>query len=154
MRIWDLVDHPEWLEEAARWFARRWDVPEEAYRESMEASCGVRNVVPQWYVMREGDEPTGAIVAGCGIIENDFHDCPDLAPNLCALYVDERHRGAGLARQLLAHGRRAAGNMGYRRLYLVTDHEGFYERCGWEHLGFARDVEGLIMRLYGIDTVR
>jgi len=42
--------------------------------------------------------------------------------------------------------------MGYNRLYLVTDLVGFYEKCGWEHLGDAHELEGGAIRLYGTDT--
>ena len=59
----------------------------------MEAACGGR-AVPRWYlVIDEKDE----IVAGAGIIDNDFHDRPELTPNLCALYVEESWRGRGIA---------------------------------------------------------
>ena len=100
--------------------------------------------------MRDGD---GSIVAGCGIIENDFHDRPDLAPNLCALYVEEPFRGRGIARRLLAHARAEAARMGYERLYLVTDHRRFYERCGWEYLGEAHEDDGAPIRLYGASAL-
>ena len=79
-----------------------------------------------------GEDCDVDIVAGCGIIENDFHDRPDLAPNLCALYVEPARRGEGIARRLLDFARRDMGARGCDRLYLVTDHERLYERCGWE----------------------
>lgn len=41
--------------------------------------------VPQWYVVPDGE----TIIAGLGVIENDFHDRKDLTPNVCAVYVEE-----------------------------------------------------------------
>lgn len=45
------------------------------------------------------------IIAGAGVIENDFHDRKDLVLNLCALYVEESYRQQNIARQLLDSAR-------------------------------------------------
>lgn len=57
-------------------------------------------------------------------------------------------------RRLLEAARTEAARLGRDRLYLITDHDAFYERCGWEHLGFAHEESGIEVRLYGIDTAR
>lgn len=152
-RIWRLAEHPGMTDEAAAWFSEKWDIPEEAYRESMQESAQAGGDVPQWYIVRADNDPAGSIIAGCGIIENDFHDRPDLTPNLCALYVEEEHRHHGLARHLLNHARAEAAAMGHERLYLVTDLVGFYEKCGWEYLGDAHESDGNAIRLYGADAL-
>ena len=36
-----------------------------------------------------------------GVIENDFHDRKDLAPNVCAVYVEQEYRRRGIAGKLL-----------------------------------------------------
>ncbi len=41
------------------------------------------------------------IVAGLGVIENDFHDRKDLKPNVCAVWTDEEYRNMGIAGRLL-----------------------------------------------------
>ena len=58
---------------------------------------GKRGAVPQWYLAMEG----GQIIGGLGVIENDFHDRKDLAPNVCAVYTEEDKRGQGVAGALL-----------------------------------------------------
>lgn len=146
-----LRDHPELLDEAARWFSERWDVPRAAYRASMEECLGRPDGTVQWYAVRGGE---GVIVAGAGVIDNDFHDRTDLSPNLCALYVEPAHRGRGLARRLLDFARADLGARGCERLYLITDHVGLYERCGWEFVCMAVDDEGAQVRLYGADATR
>lgn len=69
------------------------------------------------------------------------------------LYVEEAHRGRGLARALLDHARVEMARHGLDRLYLVTVHDRFYERCGWECLGDAHEDDGTPIRLYGADTM-
>ena len=82
-RIQDLRMTPQLIPEAATWFSSKWQVPEQAYLDSMAASLEPGAVVPRWYVARDGEK----IIAGIGVIENDFHDRKDLSPNVCAVYV-------------------------------------------------------------------
>lgn len=140
--IVDLRKRPELAEAAAWWFHEKWGVPADAYRESMAAAGA--GPVPSWYAALEG----GEIVGGIGAIENDFHDRPDLTPNICALYVEEHCRGQGLAGALLE---RVCGDLrtaGARDVYLVTDHTSFYERYGWRFYGMVRGADGEPLRMY------
>lgn len=142
--IQKIADRPELLNEAAEWFHTQWGVPLEAYRESMEESL-TGCAVPRWYVALED----GKIIGGLGVIENDFHDRKDLAPNVCAVYVEADHRCRGLAGALLG---RVCGDMkrrGFEKLYLVTDHTSFYERYGWVFLCMVQgDGEPEMTRMY------
>ncbi len=47
-KITRLIDRPEMKEEMAKWFHEKWDVPLEAYIESMDECLLNRNPVPQW----------------------------------------------------------------------------------------------------------
>ncbi len=71
--IFSLVEHPEAASRAATWLSSKWGIPAEAYRESIEATRPDAPV-PQWYLICEDNDPTGAPIAGCGIIDNNFHD--------------------------------------------------------------------------------
>ena len=144
-----LRDHPELQSRAADWFAQKWGIPVEEYRESIRLCQAQKQGVPQWYLVLDG---TGAPIAGAGVIENDFHRRPDLRPNLCALYVEPGFRGQGLARALLDQIRQDLAAMGEARLYLVTDHTDFYERCGWEFLTLVQDDDGGWERMYTAPT--
>ncbi len=141
-------DAPGLADAAAGWFSEKWGVPYSEYLESIAASIERPGSVPQWYlVLLEG-----RIIAGCGIISNDFHQRPDLTPNLCALFVEEPYRNLGCARALLKNARREAGAMGFDYLYLVTDHTEFYERCGWEFLTMVAESDGGQIRMYRAAT--
>ena len=143
--IKNLRDHPARLDEAAGWFHAKWGIPLEAYRESMADCLAAAAAVPQWYWA----EADGKIVGGLGVIENDFHDRPDLAPNVCAVYVEEAYRCRGIAGALLDHVCADMSEMGISPLYLLTDHTGFYERYGWEFFCTAMgDGEDEPARMY------
>ena len=129
-KIRKISDCPELIHEAAGWFHSKWGVPAEEYIKSMEESLDLSSPIPQWYVITEED----SIIAGAGIIENDFHSRKDLSPNLCALYVEEPFRGQGIAGLLLSFICHDMLQKGIDTLYLVTDHTSFYERYGWQFL--------------------
>ncbi|RKJ42207.1 GNAT family N-acetyltransferase [Acutalibacter sp. 1XD8-33] len=133
-----LRDRPELVPAAARWFQHTFGVPEEAYRQSMENMLAGSGPVPQWYLAMDGDR----IAGGMGVIENDFHDRPDLTPNVCAVYTDEPYRGKGIAGALLQAVCEDMAGLGIPTLYLVTDHASFYERYGWEFLCMANGDDG------------
>ena len=137
--------NPEIRERAARWFHEKWDVPLEAYIKSMEECSGERKSVPQWYIAIEGNR----IIGGLGVIENDFHDRKDLAPNVCAVYVEEDRRCGGVAGALLKGACADMKDRGIDRLYLITGHTSFYERYGWEFLCMVQgDGEPHRTRMY------
>ena len=143
--ILKLREHSELLHQAAEWFHAKWGAPLEAYRESMEACLKGEGPVPQWYVAVDGD----TIAGGLGVIENDFHDRKDLAPNVCAVYVEGAYRCQGIAGKLLDHVCEDMAAMGVDTLYLLTDHTSFYERYGWQFLCMAQgDGEEKPSRMY------
>lgn len=137
-----ISDCPELLEPAARWFHEKWDVPEKAYRESMEASLSGA-AVPRWYIALEG----GRIIGGMGVIDNDFHERKDLRPNVCAVYTEPDYRGRGVAGALLEFVCADMQEAGIEKLYLLTDHTSLYERWGWEFFGMVRG-DGGKLRMY------
>ena len=130
MKILKIREHREFVKEAAAWFHKHWGIPKEAYMESMEQCVSRSGGVPQWYMMMED----GRIIGGVGVIENDFHDRKDLAPNVCALYVEEDFRCRGIAGALLRFVCDDMADFGIDTLYLITDHTSFYERYGWSFL--------------------
>ena len=139
-----LRERPELKDEAAEWFHKNWGVPKDAYLECMDAYLD-RETEYGWYLCLH----EGQIISGMGVIENDFHDRKDLAPNVCAVYTDEAWRGRGIAGKLLNLTVEDMRSKGVSPLYLVTDHTGFYERYGWEFFCMAQgDGEPDMTRLY------
>lgn len=140
-----IKEHPEWMGKAAHWFHEKWQIPEGAYLESMQECEKSKEAVPQWYVMVDQHE----IIAGLGVIENDFHNRKDLTPNVCAVYVETAYRRRGVAGKMLAEVCKDMKNKGISTLYLLTDHTSFYERYGWEFFCMVQgDGEEKPSRMY------
>lgn len=150
MASWEVVclaDRPEMKDRAARWFHEKWRIPLAAYLESMEESLTGQGAVPRWYLAVCGESQE--IIGGLGVIENDFYNRKDLAPNVCAVYTEESWRCRGVAGALLERVCRDMKERGIDTLYLLTDHTSFYERYGWEFLCMVRgDGEEELSRMY------
>ena len=101
--------------------------------------------VPQWYVVLN---EWGEIIAGAGVVDNDFHDRVDLTPNVCALFVEKDYRNQRIAKMILETIKQDFAEMGVKVLYLVTDHTDFYEKYNWQFIGMAQDNEGIPVRVY------
>ena len=140
----DLKEIKSYKDEAAGWFHSKWGHPKEAYLECMEAYlCGETDY--GWYLCLDNNK----ITAGLGVIENDFHNRKDLAPNVCAVFTEEAYRNQGIAGNLLKMVVEDCKQNGISPLYLVTDHVGFYEKYGWEFLCMVQvDNELNLSRMY------
>lgn len=140
-----IYDNPQLKNKAANWFHEKWEIPLDAYLESMDECLTNQNPVPQWYVVLDGEK----IIAGLGVIENDFHNRKDLTPNVCAVYVDEEYRCQGIAGKMLQFVCDDMNSKNINTLYLVTDHTSFYERYGWKFLCMVQgDGEPDMTRMY------
>lgn len=139
-----LKEEPTIKELAAEWFHNKWGVPTEAYLECMDAY--LRNETEYgWYLCLDGN----LIIGGLGVIENDFHDRKDLAPNVCAVFTEDKYRCQGIAGNLLNMVVDDMKSKGVSPIYLVTDHIGFYEKYGWEFLCMVQgDGEHDMTRMY------
>lgn len=149
MQILRLSDYPQYKEMAAQWFSEKWQIPVEAYLESIQISIDQKHAIPQWYIVLNKDK---YLIAGAGVIDNDFHERKDLTPNLCALFVEENYRNQNIAKHILDFVREDLSNQGIQTLYLITDHTEFYEKCGWRFLTLVEDEEGEMVRMYVADT--
>lgn len=135
---------PELREQAAQWFHEKWGVPIDAYLDCMESFLSGKTPYG-WYLCLDGER----IVGGLGVIENDFHNRPDLTPNICAVYTEPDYRCRGIAGRLLTMAVEALRTRGISPVYLLTDHTGFYERYGWRFLCPVQgDGEPEMSRMY------
>jgi len=124
-----ITERPQLIDCASSWFHDKWGIPKEAYAECME-DCINGKTNYDWYICLDGDK----IVGGMGVIENDFHQRPDLTPNICAVYTEEEYRCRRIAGTLLEMTVEDMRSKGVSPIYLYTDHTSFYERYGFEYL--------------------
>ena len=144
VKIIGIRENPEYLERGIDFFAAKWGIDRRIYEDSMSHSLTTPSTLPRWYLMLKESK-----IIGCyGLITNDFISRQDLYPWLCALYIEKEERGSGLGAQLLAHGRGEAHRLGFEKVYLCTDHNGFYEKYGWRHIGKGYHPWGEEAKIY------
>ena len=139
-----LIEVPTLKEKAAEWFHSKWGIPKEAYLKCMEAFLNGETDYG-WFLCLDENK----IVAGLGVIDNDFHNRKDLSPNICAVYTEEAYRNHGIAGKLLNMAVEDCRQKGITPVYLVTDHINFYEKYGWEFFCMVQcDNEPNMSRMY------
>jgi predicted N-acetyltransferase YhbS len=117
------------------------------YEDSIAHSIG-HDGLPKFYAARED----GTIIGCIALLANDLVSRQDLWPWLACVYVEQAHRKRGIGGLLLSHATEQARRMGYDRVYLLTDHVGYYERYGFEYLCDAFDAKGEAGRVYTKST--
>lgn len=143
--IVSLKANPNQKQNFAQWFHEKWGIPLNSYLESMDECLNSQKPIPQWYTVMDDEK----IIAGLGVIENDFHDRKDLTPNVCAVYVEEKYRCLGIAGKMLNFVCVDMQAKGIDTLYLVTDHTSFYERYEWKFLCMVQgEGEPEMTRMY------
>ena len=146
MELLSVRDCPEITEEAIRYFQEKWSNEESlmVYRDCISHCADAAAPLPQWYLLKNGDETIGC----AGLITNDFISRMDLYPWLCALYIEEKHRGHAYGPLLIEQAKRDARRAGFQALYLCTDHVGYYERYGFTYFAQGYHPWGEESRIY------
>ena len=132
MKIISIRENREYKDIAIEYFSSKWpSAPKIVYEDSINHCINSPSPLPQWYLL----EKDGELIGCAGLVTNDFVSRMDLWPWLCALYIEEKHRGNSYAALLLEKVKEDSVKLGFDSLYLTTDHIGYYERYGFEYIG-------------------
>lgn len=145
MRLISVREEPAYAERAIAYLHQNWpDVPRIVYADCVTHSVSAAAPLPQWYLLEED----GMLIGCAGLITNDFISRMDLYPWLCAVYIDEAHRGKRLSLMLIERAMADARSAGFQQLYLSTDHIGLYERFGFSYIGDGHHPWEASSRIY------
>ena len=148
MRIISVRENPEYKDRIIDYISSKWSsVSRIIYDDSITHSITTSNPLPQWYILEKENEIIGCV----GLITNDFISRMDLYPWVCALFIEERHRGNQYGSLLLGKAKEDSKKAGFSRLYLCTDHIGFYEKYGFCYIGQGYHPWGEDSRIYEIE---
>jgi GNAT superfamily N-acetyltransferase len=150
MEIIELQDRNVLFEKAIQVFWEVWGSEDNFmfYEDCMIHSTTSTSDLPRFYVAIESEK----IIGTYALLRNDINSRQDLCPWLACLFVDKKHRGKNIGSILLNHGLKEAAKKGYKKLYLTSDLENFYEKYGWKNNGVAYGVSGGDIKIYEKET--
>lgn len=146
MEIVSIRQQPSYKDIAIKYFQQHWASTNSlmVYEDCITHCIGAEAPLPQWYLLVDA----GAIIGCAGLITNDFISRMDLYPWLCALYIEESHRGNNYASLLIERAKSDARSAGCASLYLCTDLIGYYEHFGFKYIGNGYHPWGETSRIY------
>jgi len=142
----NLADNTEHIDEVSGWVWEEWSKEggsklEDIIYRTKHSIC--RDKIPQIYIAKLGDEVVGTV----SLWHNDLTTRQDLTPWLAALYIKKEYRGKGIGTLLQEKCIEVVKELGYKNLYLITDHDNYYERSGWKFLEMA-PIQGRQIKVY------
>jgi GNAT superfamily N-acetyltransferase len=145
MKIISIRETPTYKDIAISYFQSKWPgVWPIIYEDCINHSLTTTNPLPQWYLLEKEAE-----IIGCaGLITNDFISRMDLYPWVCAIYIDENHRGNNYGSLLIEKAKMDSKDTKFESLYLCTDHIGYYEKFGFAYIGQGYHPWGDESRIY------
>ena len=148
MNIISVREHPQYVGRIIAYLQQCWsEVSPIIYDDCISHCIKTTNPLPQWYVL----EKEGEFIGCAGLITNDFISRMDLYPWLCALFIDENHRGHNYAQMLIERTKEDARKFGFSNLYLCTNHVGYYEKFSFRYIGDGYHPWEKQSRIYTID---
>ena len=106
------------------------------YEDAIKNSSLPGKPLPQFFLMIKDDK-----IIGCSaLIANDFISRHDLYPWMACLYVAKEERGHQYGNMLIEFAEKRAAAAGFEAIYLTTDHDGYYEKYGWQRIEDGIDL--------------
>lgn len=96
------------------------------------------------YIMADGEN----LVSFCTLAEKDCIKDDSLFPWIGFVFTAPEYRGHAYSGELIGEMCRKAAEQGYDKVYLATDHIGFYEKYGFEYMESRIDIYDEESRIY------
>jgi len=84
----------------------------------------------------------------CTVSKTDCIPDVDYTPYIGFIFVDEKHRGNRLSRKLIQYAIEYIRNIGYDKVYIVSDHENLYEKYGFSVIARKMSPWGVEEKIY------
>lgn len=96
------------------------------------------------FILADGEH----LVSFCTLTKNDCVKDDSMFPWIGFLFTDLKYRGNRYSQQVVEAAYSLAMEQGYERVYLATDHIGFYEKYGFTYLENRIDIYDEDSRIY------
>ncbi len=137
------------IELAAKYIHGKWGSKDNYlfYYDAILHSSVPGKSLPKFYLLLKEKE-----IIGCyGLLTNDLVSRQDLLPWFACLFIEEKERGQSYGKLLLEHAEQETSQAGFSVFYLTTDHNGYYEKYGWQRIEDGFGTSGSKTRIYTKD---
>ena len=147
IKIVNMADYPQFIEEVSKLLWEEWSrhngktLEEVTYRTK---HCLKKDKIPQIHIAIRSAELLGTV----SLWTCDLSKRQDLSPWMACLYVKPEYRGMGIGTSLQKKSVEVAEELKYKKLYLITEHENYYEKMGWKFLEVAPLKGERLTRIY------
>lgn len=150
LNIKSIQECPERRTEFAEYVQEKWPSVKKTVLPVIHESIVAKGTLPFTFLLLNNDN----IIGFYQLIEHEFVTRKDLSPWIAPLFIDEKERGQALGSVLLEHARKMAGQLGYKTVYLATDHILYYEKYGFKEIGLDMFEWGRPTKIYEHDTIQ
>lgn len=151
MNIISVKNNPALCEKIKAYCAENWSKISEVFAKTADESVSAEALPKTWVLL--GGEKEDTILGFCQLAENDhLTRFSDRSPFLASLFIDKTIRGGGWGELLISHAKYEAARLGYEKLYVSTDHIGYYEKYGFREIGLDIDAWGRPTKVYAAYT--
>jgi len=143
MNIVYLSDHIEFAETVATWSFNEWVKGIRAGVTYEDVLASVKKCAKTKLPVRILAMIDGRCVGAAALFENDLKG-KTYTPWLAAVYVDAQYRNQKIGRQLIERIKEISIELGYKELFLRTEHaSGYYKKLGWSYVESCVDEYGV-----------
>jgi predicted N-acetyltransferase YhbS len=149
-----LCNHPEYVETVASWIYGEFVVKSEKSLKKLEQIFEYfKNTNLTSFPITLIAVVDNKCVGTISVFENDLKNQNDLTPWLASLYVSPHYRGQGIAERLINRVQEVVKGLGFKTLYLRTEHTSeYYRKLGWEYVYKTNDEKGQETEVFRISV--
>lgn len=98
------------------------------------------------FIAKDNDD----IYGYCTFLKEDYYPENRYSPWISSIFVDEKARGKRVSHQMIEYVIKYAKESGFSKVYIPSDMEGFYEKCGFRPIdtlkNYGGDIDTIFMR--------
>lgn len=150
MKIYNIKEKPEYIEEVARLSKLEWaeyKTEEELNKKIQETINKINNNLDNPYYCKLILLDNEKLVGFISIFETDGDEHQELKPWYATMYVKKEYRGKGYSKILNNAILKEAKERGFKKIYLKSELKNYYEKFGAKYMSDLKNGE----KLYYID---
>lgn len=90
----------------------------------------------------------GYIIAFCTFTKEDGIIDINYTLYIGYIYIDEKYRGYRISKQMIDKAIEYAKELGFKEVYIVSDHDNLYEKYGFYVCDYKKNKHGIIEKIY------